>query len=690
MKPNTFAFLSLSLAIILIAKIGNSQEQISWLSDHTAEINAGSYTYVYNFTTLENDCKIKIEEKKISSKGSETKQSSIFYLSDISPSSLNFKSTGKVLAVSMQTKQSQKFISSYEGEEFKSYTNEVTIYTSEVDKARDLIDAFLSHIETCKDNERTWTSKEEVVKWLTENIGDSEKSGTNYKQSFRKDEKPHLALLKTESTDSKGQQETNLYSVNLSDINPDEIKLEVSGKSLKINLPVKNKMNFVKLITNDSEISYQREFEIHVDDIELARDEMSALKYLVSNTEVNRTEYSDYFSAMSYVKENIMDASVGSNKYEQSLTFENSPSGQINYKSIKTDSKAVSKESIFQFYPSDISPEVKLNVSSSVANIEISSIGNDKFIKQTLDGNLMSYTNNVEIFIDDIDAARDIINALEYSLKNSESGVQKFESVNAVSEWLNSNMEEVIIDGESTQQNIVVSSTEENKVEIKKITSSEGSDADSETFEVYPQDFSMEDIVIKISGKKLSIPLSTGKLKYIKSYKEGILQNYASKIEIQFNDVKTAKNFIAAISFLYENTKNEDRSFSDENSAYDFISKNLILLELGGNTLDQKIEKMDENTCKLKYILKETESKGTTEYIYEFMIQDIDAQNSNISVTGKELKINLVTKGKQKLIKPYKGGEPGNFIYNFDLYTDDVVTAKKILAAFQTINEKCK
>ena len=690
MKRNTLALLSLSLAIILIAKNGKSQEQISWLSDHTAEINTGSYTYTYDFTTLDSDCKIKIEEKKVSKKGTETKQSSIFYLSDISPSSLNFKSTGKVLTVSMETKQSQKFISAYDGEEFKGYTNEISIYTSEVDKARSLIDAFLSHIETCKDNERTWTSKEEVINWLTENIGDSEKSGTNYKQSFMKGEKPYLALLKTESTDSKGQTNENLHKIDLSDFSPDDIQLEVSGKSLKINMPVKNKMNYIQVKTNDSEISFQKELDIHVDDIELARNQISALKYLVSNTEVNRAEYSDYSSSMSYLKENLQDASIGSNKYEQSLIFEDSPSGQISYKSIKTDSKGISKESIFQFYLSDISPEVELNVSSSAASIEISTTGKEKYIKQTLDGNLMSYTGDVEIYVDDIDAARDIINAFDYALKNCESGVQKFESVSAVSDWLSSNLEEVIIDGKSTQQNIAISSAEENKIEMKKITSSEGSGAVSETFEVYPQDLSMEDIVIKISGKELSIPLSTGKMKYIKAYEEGILQNYTTKIELLFNDVKIAKSFIAAISFLHENSTVEDRSYTDENSAFDFLSKNLILLEVDDKKLDQKIEKVDDNTCKLKYTLKETDSKGTTEYMYEFMVQDIDPQNSKISVYGKELKINLVTKGKEKLIKPYKEGEPGNFVYDCDLYTDDIVTAKKILAAFQTLNEKCE
>ena len=50
----------------------------------------------------------------------------------------------------------------------------------------------------------------------------------------------------------------------------------------------------------------------------------------------------------------------------------------------------------------------------------------------------------------------------------------------------------------------------------------------------------------------------------------------------------------------------------------------------------------------------------------------------------------LVTKDKQKLIKPYENGEAGNFSYDFDLYVDDVLVAKKVFGAFTTLAEGCK
>ena len=64
-------------AFIIIAINGYTQEDITWLNEYTSDLTSGSYTYAYSFYNLEKDCKIKIEEKKTSKKGSETIKSNI-------------------------------------------------------------------------------------------------------------------------------------------------------------------------------------------------------------------------------------------------------------------------------------------------------------------------------------------------------------------------------------------------------------------------------------------------------------------------------------------------------------------------------------------------------------------------------------------------------------------------------------
>jgi hypothetical protein len=154
--------------------------------------------------------------------------------------------------------------------------------------------------------------------------------------------------------------------------------------------------------------------------------------------------------------------------------------------------------------------------------------------------------------------------------------------------------------------------------------------------------------------------------------------------------VQKANNFIAAITTLRENSKVKDRLMADKAAAWDYFNKYLKKLEIGEDTYEQKIEKLDGDDCKLKFIRVETDSKGSTEYIFEFMASDIDPAESDISVYSDKLYITPVTKGKQKLVKTYKNGEVGNFVYDFDLYTYDVLVAKKMLGAVSTLSNACK
>ena len=157
-----------------------------------------------------------------------------------------------------------------------------------------------------------------------------------------------------------------------------------------------------------------------------------------------------------------------------------------------------------------------------------------------------------------------------------------------------------------------------------------------------------------------------------------------------FEDVQKANNFIAAISFLSENSQGKDRLAKDKTAAWECFDKYLRKLEIGEVQYEQTMEKLDGDECKLKFTRVETDSKGTTEYVFEFMASDIAPAVSKITVYGNKLSLNLVTKDKQKLIKPYENGEAGNFSYDFDLYVDDVLVAKKVLGAITTLSDGCK
>ncbi len=668
-----------------------AQEKISWLAEYTAEIDAGSYTYAYNYTSVDNNtCKLRIEEIKTDKKGKTSSEAYVFYLSDINPSSLSFKASGKVIDVNMETNLSQKFVTVFEEGEFEGYTNKISIQMSEVDKARSFIEAFKSNIGTCKTTDRSWTSDEEALAWLSENIGESVSSGTTYKQTFSKGDKNYLAKLETETTDSKGNIQTAMYTFDLSDINPSGVELNVSGKDLAVELNGRDNKYYIKLEEDDGEFSFDRDVEIHTDDIEIARNIVNAMVFLASDIHPERKEWKSYTQALTYVKDNLKEVPVGSAMYKQSLSFGESPSDIVDFTSVKTDSKGASAEEVSSFYLNHLNPSVGLEVSSSNAYLDLEIKNKDKYIRQSSDGKILTYSSSLKTYVDDIDKARDLINAMEYAIKNSESGIKEFASEEKAMEWLSQGPGEVTIDATNIKQTLRISPAMENKLELNVITTDEGSAGINEHFEIYPEDLSLEDLKIKVSGKKLYVPLSTGKMKYIKVFKENEPQNYTSATDVYFEDVQKANNFIAAVSNLHDKSKVQDRLLENKTAAWDYFASYLKKLEISGVEYEQKMEKMDGDDCKLRFTRVETDSKGATEYVYEFMASDINPAISGITVYADKLYITPVTKDKQKLIKTYKNGEVGNFGYDFDLYIDDVLVAKKMLGAISTLSNACK
>lgn len=669
-----------------------TQEIVSWLNDYTSEMIIGSYVYKYNFITADNNaCKLKIDEIKTDKKGASSVETSIVYLSDIDPASVSFKTSGSSVIVNIGIKQSQKFVTVLENDVLDGYSNSISVYMTEIDKARSFIDAIKIHSEDCKEISPIWSSRQEAFAWLSQNIGESVASGTSYKQTFVKGNKEYLATLNSESTDSKGVQETIQYNFNLSDIDPSKINLVVSGKYFKIEIPVRDSKYYMQLIKGEN-TTYSKELEIYSDDMEQARNIYNAMAYLVSETPVpKRKEWENYSAVLAFVKSAMHEVQVGSYTIAQEFSNDESSSGMGHVTIRKTDSKGATTEETNSFYLTDIQPDISLDASSKNISLELTIKDKKKYIKQTGESGILSYTYDIEIFQTGVEEAREMINALESAIAKSTSGVIEFTSADKAIQWLGENTGEVVIDATTIKQSIQVTSSNENKIELQVVTSSEGSTSITEVFEIYPEDIVSEKLEIEVSGKKLWVTLSTGKLKYIKTYKNNILQNYAYETDVFFDDVLKAKNFIAAIKLLRDKSQVSDRAMADKATAFSYIMDHMGKIEIDGSIIEQKFENRDNDNCKMNYIRTVTDSKGVaTEYKYEFTLSDIDQIDSKLYITGKELQVKLETKDNAKLIKPYKNSEAENFIYTLDILVNDVLIAKKLLVAFITLSKMCE
>jgi hypothetical protein len=670
-----------------------AQEPIPWLNNYTSDITMGSNTCSYTFKTIDgNACKLSIEEKKTDKKGAATTMTYQFYLSDLNTSAMNFKTSGSVAVVNLAIKQSQKFIKVFKNGELQGYDSDIAINMSEIDKARSFIDAMKANVDKCQSSQRTWSSRNDALKWMAENIGKSEASGTIYNQTFTPGEKSYMVALATAITDPKGVKQDIAYEFNLNDINSAKINMAVSGKVFMIELPVRENNNFIRLKKGTGEISFIKEVALYTDDMEQARNLLNGLVYLVNETPApERKKWSSYSSALGFVNENVGDIKAGTVTTGQSFTSASSPSGMVTFTTKKTDSKNVTTQTDQSFYLNDLQPTVTVEATTKGISVNLVTKDKLKYIKESSPNGILPYSSSVEIAETDLDKARELANALQYAIEKSEKGVIEFSSLDKSIDWITANVGEVKVDAEKIVQTVTVNKDNENKIEFNCATTGSSGTAINERFEIYPEEIKLESTKIKISGKKLTVILSTGKQKYVKYYKDNVLQPFIADTEVAFDDVVKARNFIAAITLLRDKSQVADRSFKNKSTALDYISEHVKKIEVAGVTVDQKIEQRDNNDCKAKFTRIETNSKGVSvENIYEFTLSDIDPAGSTIVASSKNLTINLVAKNKEKLIKPYKNGEAGNFIANIEIDVEDVMVAKRLHAAFASLVGFCK
>ncbi len=693
LMSSTSEFVSILLTALMVVFVQplHAQEKLSRFDDYTGEMQIGSDSYRYDFTNVEgNDCKLKFEQWVTDKKGATEVSSWIFYLSDIDPSGISFKAKGKSIIISMKTLQSQKFITYYEDGEINGYTEKIEITMNEVAMTRSFIDAIKEKIANCKDTQALWENRDQSFTWLVNNVEKATDKEVSWDQKFKQGSRNYIVNFQANSTNKKGEQKLFSYIFDLSDINSMAINLKISGKSLIIELPVKEGKRYIQVVT-PAGTSFTDELMIYADNIELARQVFNALKYLITNTISERPTWDSYKASLGFVKDHLGEVLIGDDQYFNSLNFEASASGLVNFVIGRPDSDGTQKSITYAFYLADIMDTPKLEVSKSSITIKLETKNKHEYIREMEEEKVTDYTSSLGFHVSDVDMARNIQSAFEHAIRNSDEKIEEFSNIGEVSSWFSENIGTIETDGGKLGQQLSIIMENENQVVIeKKLTKADGASTETR-YMLYPEDINLDKLDIKVSGKKLSVNLSSGTYKYIKNFKNELLQDFTGSVEIQFSNPLLAKNFIAAIRFLKENSLAEDRKGISKEEAMSFLSRHIQSIKLPDKQYAQILESLDEENCKMGFTRVEIGAKKSSmEYLYEFIGSDIHPGSSKLSVKGDLILINLVTVGNNKLIKPYKNGEAGDFVDDFVIYADDVLVAKKILAAFGVLSEGCQ
>lgn len=683
--PSILGFLIFTIGLTIQA-----QDEISWLQEYTDEMVIGKETFRYAFQTVEgNDCKVEFKEFVTDKKGETETHSWIFYLSDLDPDALRFSTRGKSIQVTLETENSQKFISLFEGDTFDEYTQEMVLSMNEVDQVRRFIEAVKEQIASCQESQDSWTTREEALEWLTAHIGTAADNDVQWEQHFSMGDQPHLATLSSKSVDEKGTQETYDYLFDLSDIDPASVRLVVSGRSLHVEVRARERERYIQFNTAEG-TEYEQELSIYADDIEEARKIVHALSYAATHTTVTRPVWEDYNAALEYIKEHQGEVNIGGDLYEQSLEYDLFASDILNVGIKKTESDGEAEETVYSFYPADMNETLRLEVGRDEITVEMETTDDQDFIRRSSGGNVTGYVSQFEFHAPGIDQARNLIGAWEYIIQNSEEELETFESVEEVNTWMGSNFPVLYRDGVTFEQAVSVNGELNNQINFTKKEIEDNGETTENLYVLYPEDIDQESMKIQVRFGKLAVSLETGREDYIRHFENGAVENFTDKAEFYFFDPLVAKNFMEAIRFLITDVSRMEIPELSREEAFEFLSAQIPVIELPEVSHEQVLEVLEPENCKIKFTRVETEKdKAGEEFVFEFMASDLSESDSELSVKGKLLEINLETSGSRDLVKPFKNGEVQDFTDGFVIYADDVLQAKKILSAFITLSKAC-
>ncbi len=389
---------------------------------------------------------------------------------------------------------------------------------------------------------------------------------------------------------------------------------------------------------------------------------------------------------MASIKEKVQDVPVDKVTYKQSIEVMDESKGEIGFSSEMVDEKGKTSGERFEFYLPDIDKNTiirktsgkKLFVSLSVNN-------NQKFIKHLKEGKVEGYTSNIEILLSSADAAQDLIDLFKTAIPLAASGEKIWKTSTDALSWLKDNINKISPDQGTLEQSFSFGEPKEYFAGFTLKKTDQKGVSTEEKFEFNILDINVKNLVIKVSGTKLSVSVETnGKEPYIRYSKNSEQQNYENNFEIIAEDVYQARNIISAFSTAVEKSKVSGPDFTNIQKALDFIAKNTTAQTSDKKTIDQKIIFTPGDGTKAVFTYAEPDSKGkTVEERSEFYLNELDPNTMNFKVSGKKITIVLNPKNKAKFIKYYKDNTLQDFQNDVSILTPDIETSRAMVDAFK-------
>jgi predicted RNase H-related nuclease YkuK (DUF458 family) len=252
-------------------------------------------------------------------------------------------------------KNKEKFIRYSKDNVLQGFQNDFEITNNDIETTRNLVEAFKVAAKMSEAEPATWSSIDEALKFISDNLCSLSVGTDNYKQSLVTiGNQPYSCRYSKAKTDSKGvtiEEKSEFYPYM---IDPGSVSIGSSSKWLTINCLTRNKKPFIKTYRNDVQQNYETGLELIANESKQAKDIAEAVKYIVNTDKPVDMDWNDKQKAMRFVMENVGDLKGTGKEMKQKISITDNDPCKIVLNLNTTDNNSKTTEEIFEFSLQDM------------------------------------------------------------------------------------------------------------------------------------------------------------------------------------------------------------------------------------------------------------------------------------------------------------------------------------------------
>ena len=520
---------------------------------------------------------------------------------------------------------------------------------------------------------------------IKEKVQDVQIDKNTFKQSVEVlDESKGKLRFISVSVDDKGKTAKESYEFYLPDIDKNTIIRKTSGKKLFISLSVNNNHKFIKHFKEDKADSYTNSLEILFSGADEAQELANIFKSAIPLTSSGDKGWNTNTDALNWLKNNISKIDAGPVTYDQSFSSGDRKVYLAIFTVKKTDQKSVSTEDKYEFSILDINPkELSIKVSGTQLSVLVETKGKLPYIKCTKNDEQQNFNNDFEIIAEDSDHARNIIAAFSAAIEKSKLLVPDFGTLQKSLDFITKNTTDLTLEKKQLTQKISFDPGNGTKSVFIYIEPDSKGKPIEERYEFYLNDIDTSSLNLKVSGKKITlIAVSKNKTKFIRYYKDNILQDYQNEFGILTSDIETSHEMAEAFKSAIKGSETKPPVWNNIGEATTFLSTSLKGETIGSDIYTLNFSTISNEPLNVRYVLGKTDAKGVmTEQSFEFYPYMLDPGTLKVGSSGKYLKVEVSVNNKEPFVKVLKDGRQQSFDNGIEIMAFDARQAQEIAEA---------